>query len=195
LLTGRQCRKVENTPKRKEEKENDMNTVQNSRNTMQPRKPLHWLRFLKTVTAAAVLTATVGMAGTALAAVVSDYSMIVGDSSVQIGDALPVWTATFNTGGRETSNAFLTLNVANLTATSSAVAVRINGTIVGYIYPYTGAPSTHWYSQTIAFSGSVLHNGSNEIEVRAVSYPGASYGDIYDDFFLKGVICHFKQDV
>jgi hypothetical protein len=170
-----------------------MNSTPNSRNTMPRRNPVRWLRFLKTATAAAILTATVGMAGTALAAVVSDYTMIVGDASVQIGDVRPVWTQTFNTGGREISNAFLTLNVANLTATGSSVAVRINGTIVGYIYPYPGAPATHWYSQTIAFSGSVLHNGNNEIEVRAVSYPGASYGDIYDDFFLKGVICHFKQ--
>jgi hypothetical protein len=146
-------------------------------------------------TAAAVLTASVGMTGAAFAAVVSDYTVIRGDTSVQIGDALPVWTQTFNTGGRLTSNAFLTLNVSNLTATGTSVEVRINGTIVGYIRPYTGAPSSHWYSQTIVFSGSVLYDGDNEIEVRAVSYPGANYGDIYDDFFLKGVVCHFKQQV
>jgi hypothetical protein len=174
------------------DKEHQMISVNNM---MQERKPTQWLRFFKTVTAVAVLIVTVGMVVTASAVVLSDYEIIQDNTPILIGDANPVWQKTFNTGGRRTSGAFLTLNVAGLTFAVSDVEVRINHTIVGHIHPYTGREETaeNWYSQTIVFSGSVLHDGDNEIEIRAVSFPGATPDNIYDDFFLKSVICHFRQ--
>jgi len=163
------------------------------KNTMQQRKPMQWLRAFKTVTAVAVLIATGGMAATAFAVVLSDYAIIQDNTSIRIGDTRPVWEKTFNTGGRRTSEAFLTLNVSGLTFAVTDVEVRINNTIIGYIHPYTGETADNWYSQTIVFPGSVLHDGNNEIEIRAVSSPGATAPDIYDDFYLKSVICHFHQ--
>jgi len=177
------------------DKENEMKSVQKNKNMMQQRKPMQWLRSFKTATAVAVLIAIVGMATTAFAVVLSDYAVIQDDTPIPIGDGNPVWNKTFNTGGRRTSEAFLTLNVAGLTFAVSGAEVRINNTIVGHIHPYTGQVETqeNWYSQTIVFPGFVLHDGDNEIEIRAVSFPGATPGNIYDDFFLKSVICHFHQ--
>jgi hypothetical protein len=173
------------------DKENEMEAV---KNTLQQRNPVQWLRSFKTATAVAVLIAIVGMAATAFAVVLSDYTVIQ-DTPILIGDANPVWNKAFNTGGRQTSEAFLRLDVAGLTFAVNDVEVRINHTIVGHIHPYAGLVETaeNWYSQTIVFSGSVLHDGNNEIEIRAVSFPGATPGNIYDDFFLKSVICHFHQ--
>jgi hypothetical protein len=154
-------------------------------------------RGLKAV-AAAMVTITLGVCGAALATVVSDYSLIRGDAPVRIGDGAAVWEASFNTGGRRaSSDSFLTLNIKGLTMAVHVVEVRLNDVVVGYIYPYAGgvAASENWYSQTIAFEGNKLRDGNNELEIRAVTFPGAIAGDIYDDFFLKDVVCHFKQEV
>jgi|RhiMetdeSRZDD1v2_1073273.scaffolds.fasta_scaffold108850_4 hypothetical protein len=177
------------------DKENEMKSVQKNKHTMQQRNPMQWLCSCKTATAVVVLIASVGMAAPAFAVVLSDYTVIQNDTSILIGDGNPVWNKTFNTGGRQTSEAFLTLNVAGLTFAVSGVEVRINHIIVGHIHPYAGLVETaeNWYSQTIVFPGSVLHDGNNEIEIRAVSFPGATPGNIFDDFFLKSVICHFHQ--
>src|SRR5262245_31590446 len=108
------------------DKEHKMISV---KNTMQDRNPMPWLRSFKTVTAVAVLIATVGMAAAAFAVVLSDYEIIQDNTPILIGDANPVWQKTFNTGGRQTSGAFLTLNVSGLTFAVSDVEVRINNII------------------------------------------------------------------
>lgn len=176
-----------------------MKSVQNNKNTMQQRKPMPWLHSFKTAIAAAVLTATVGMAGIALAAVLSDYTVIQNETPVRIGDGQKVWRQPFNTGGRRTSEAFLTLNVKGLTFAESGAEVWINGHFVGSIHPYDGREATdeNWYSQTIVFSGSFLNPGDgkdNEIQIWAVTFPGANSSNLYDDFFVKSVICHFHQE-
>jgi len=45
----------------------------------------------------------------------------------------------------------------------------------------------------IAMDGSTLNNGNNEIQIEAVGFPGATNTNKFDDFFLKDVICFFKQ--
>jgi hypothetical protein len=128
--------------------------------------------------------------------VLCDFQVIRGDNAVKIGDGSPEWETTFNTGGRRSSgHAFLMFNVKGLTHTNDSVPVRVNNTEVGRIYPYGGEGETanRWYTQLINIGGGVLRDGNNEIEIPAVSWPGAGPGNLYDDFFLKDVICFFQQ--
>jgi hypothetical protein len=128
--------------------------------------------------------------------VVSDFTLIQGDTPVTIGDALPVWEKTFNTGGRESgSPAFLIFNVRGLTVTNVNVVVKINNVEVGQIRRYGGDGdiANNWYTQMIAVSGSQLNNGNNEIQIQAVGWPGAEAGNLFDDFQLKDVVCFFHQ--
>ena len=128
--------------------------------------------------------------------VVSDFTLIRGDSVVTIGDSLPVWETTFNTGGRESgSPAFLIFNVRGLTATTVNVAVKINNQEVGQIRRYGGDGDivNNWYTQMIAVDGSTLNNGNNELQIQAVGWPGAEAGNLFDDFQLKDVVCFFHQ--
>ena len=128
--------------------------------------------------------------------VLCDFTLIRDNDAVTIGDADDTWQATFNTGGRESgSPAFLIFNVRGLTATNVNVVVEINDEEVGQIRRYGGDGdiNNNWYTQMIAFSGSTLNNGNNEIKIQAVSWPGAEEGDLYDDFQLKDVVCFFHQ--
>ena len=101
---------------------------------------------------------------------VCDFTLVVDDSPVTIGDADPEWEKTFNTGGRNrNSPAFLIFNVRYLTHTRKDVDVRINNDVVGQIYNYypggSGVNETdvndpnknrqadHYYTQMIAMSG------------------------------------------
>jgi hypothetical protein len=75
--------------------------------------------------------------------VLSDFTLIRGDSPVSIGDGFPVWETTFNTGGRESgSPAFLIFNVKGLTHTDVDVAVRVHNVVVGHIRRYPGGDDT-----------------------------------------------------
>ena len=126
--------------------------------------------------------------------VVCDLKVIQGDSVRRIGDGATLWEKNFNTSGRYAGgNAILMLMVSGLTVTNSDVNVRINNQNVGKIEHYNGAKSNHWFSQIINIGGGILKNGNNEIEIQAVSYPGASAGDIFDDFYIKDVVCIFQQ--
>jgi hypothetical protein len=128
--------------------------------------------------------------------VLSDFTMIRGDSAVTIGDGLPTWETTFNTGGRESSSpAFLIFNVRGLTHTNVDVAVRINNAVVGHIRRYPGQDETasYWFTQMIAVDGSTLKDGNNELQINAVTFPGASNTNLFDDFELKDVVCFFPQ--
>lgn len=132
--------------------------------------------------------------------VICDFTVIHGDDSVLIGDGHEEWDETFNTGGRNSysdGGAFLLLNVRGLTHTDRDVDVQINGRSVGKIRHYGGQKETagYWFTQMIHFPSSILHDGDNRIEIRAVTWPGTTPANRFDDFELKDVICFFKQTV
>lgn len=85
------------------------------------------------------------------------------------------------------------LMVKGLTVTESKVDVKINDTSVGNIFPYTGADPNHWFTQIINIDSGTLQDGDNELQIEAVSWPKAGPGDIYDDFYLRDVVCIFQQ--
>lgn len=134
--------------------------------------------------------------------VLCDFTQIVGDTPVTIGDGLPVWEASFGTGGRvSTETALLIFNVRGLTYANTNVNVKINNSTVGQIHRYGGLTNAerddtanYWYTQMIAVSGSTLKaDGNNEIQIEAVGFPGATNTNKFDDFQLKDVICFFHQ--
>jgi len=128
--------------------------------------------------------------------VVSDFTLIRGDSVVTIGDGLPLWEATFGTGGRVASEpALLIFNVRGLTVANANVIVKINNEEVGQIRRYGGDGDivNNWYTQMIAVGGDQLNDGNNELQITAVGWPGAEAGNLFDDFQLKDVVCFFHQ--
>lgn len=127
--------------------------------------------------------------------VVCDLQVIQGDATRRLGDGgATVWEKNFNTGGRYAAgDAILMLMVKGLTATQSDVDVKINNKHVGRIEHYNGADSRHWFTQIINIGAGILKSGNNEIQIEAVSWPGARAGDIYDDFWIKDVVCIFQQ--
>ncbi len=125
--------------------------------------------------------------------VVCDFVVIQGDSSRRIGDTSTLWEKNFNTGGLNgKGSAFLMFMVKGLTATDSDVDVKINNMSVGKIF-HSNSEDTGWYTQIINIGTGVLNDGSNELQIEAVSFPGATPGNIYDDFYIRDVICFFKQ--
>lgn len=126
--------------------------------------------------------------------VVCDIQVIQGDASRRIGDGASLWEKTFNTGGRHSGGkAILMLMVKGLTATDTTVDVKINNKSVGKIFNYNGAPSSHWFTQIINIGSGILNNGDNELQIEAVSWPGAKPGNIFDDFYVRDVVCIFQQ--
>jgi len=133
--------------------------------------------------------------------VLCDFIQIRGDTPVTIGDEQSSWEENFNTGGRHApGTAFLIFNVRGLTFTNINVNVKINNQVIGQIARYGGLndaertdTANYWYTQMIAMDGSTLNNGNNEIQIEAVGFPGATNTNKFDDFFLKDVICFFKQ--
>ena len=126
--------------------------------------------------------------------VVCDIQVIQGDNTRKIGDGAVIWEKSFNTGGRYSGGkAILMFMVAGLTATNSDVNIKINNTVVGKIEHYNGADNRHWFTQIVNIGGGILHNGNNELQIEAVSWPGATAENLYDDFLLKDVVCIFQQ--
>lgn len=126
--------------------------------------------------------------------VLSDFTVIQGDVNRRVGDGATLWEKTFNTGGRHPGGqAILTLMVKGLTETNSDVDVKINNVSVGKIFHYKGANPNHWFSQTINIGGGILNNGDNELQLEAVTWPGATPNNLFDDFFLRDVVCFFQQ--
>lgn len=127
--------------------------------------------------------------------VVCDIKVIQGDAARRIGDGgVTLWEKTFNTGGRHAGGeAVLMLMVKGLTSANTDVDVLINNTKVGVIEHYNGADSSHWFTQIINIGGGILNNGNNELQIQAVSFPGAGPGNLFDDFFVKDVVCTFQQ--
>jgi hypothetical protein len=129
--------------------------------------------------------------------VLSDFTLIRGDNPVTIGDGTPLWEATFGTGGRVASEAALLIfNVRGLTSTNVDVVVKVNNVQVGTIRRYGGDGdiANNWYTQMIAVGGSQLNDGFNELQIAAVGWPGATSGNLFDDFELKDVVCFFHQE-
>ena len=128
-----------------------------------------------------------------------NFTVIQGDQPALIGEGHEEFDRPFNTGGRRPyadKGAFLMLSVQGLTHTDRDVDVQVNGVSVGKICHYGGQNETagYWFTQTIHFGSNILNDGDNRIEIRAVTWPGATPTNRFDDFWLKDVICFFKQN-
>ena len=123
-----------------------------------------------------------------------DFQVIQGDAVKRLGDGgETVWRKNFETRGEPGGMAVLMFMVAGLTVANSDVRIRVNERDVGKIEHYNGADARHWFSQIVNIGPNILNDGMNEIEIRAVSWSGATEGDLWDDFFIKDVICFFQQ--
>jgi hypothetical protein len=113
-------------------------------------------------------------------AVVSDYTMIVGDTPKNIGGG--VVELPFDTGGRhQPKEAFLIFSVKGL---NTVTPVKVNNVEVGKLQP--NPTQGHWYTQMVYMTGSQLNNGANELQLEAVGV---------DNFQIRQVTCFFGQDV
>ncbi|MEM7064547.1 MAG: hypothetical protein AAF572_15465 [Cyanobacteria bacterium P01_B01_bin.77] len=141
-----------------------------------------------------------------------DFTLIVGDSPVTIGDTNPQWEVSFDSGARDANSpAFLIFNVRGLTHSTRDVEVKVNGIEVGRIHNYRpgGADidrttinqpeklrqQDHWYTQMIALDGNKLNSrdNSNRINIKAVDFPERRGTNVKDDFQIKDMICFFHQ--
>ena len=125
--------------------------------------------------------------------VVSDFTVIQ-QAGLVIGDrGTRLFEKKFSAAGRSTSgHAYLQLMVKGLTG-SGDLAVRVNGRTVGVIESQPGDDARHWSTQLIPFPSSVLHDGDNELEIRAK--PSSIERDSFDDCKIQAVVCCFKQAV
>ena len=132
---------------------------------------------------------------------VADFTVIQGDANRRVGDGALLWEKEFRTEKRlGRSPAFLMLMVKGLTYATDAVVVKINNIDVGRIYPdrwhdnvHREAAKNHWSTQIINIGSGVLNNGVNELQLEAVGYPESTATDHFDDFYVRDVICFFKQ--
>ena len=117
---------------------------------------------------------------------VSDFVFIRGDANRTIGDnGLTIWESNFNaTTVSRSTRGVLMFMVRGLTLAEENVEVRINNQVIGQIFRYEGADSSYWFTQIIQVDTGVLVPEDNELEIRAIGYPGASAGDLFDDFVL-----------
>lgn len=126
--------------------------------------------------------------------VLCDFIVIQGDVNRRLGDGATLWEKNFNTGGRHPGGAaILMLMVKGLTSADMNVDVKINGKGVGKIFRYKGAHAQDWFTQIINIGPGTLKDGDNEIQLEAVSWPGASATNLFDDFYLRDVVCFFQQ--
>jgi hypothetical protein len=132
----------------------------------------------------------------------SNFTQIINDTPVTLGDANTLLEKRFRTPGfSKNGAAFLILNVRSLTSAGS-VAVSINNTIVGHIDPYPELDSanrknagSHWHTQMIAFGGGTLRSGDNEFQIQAVERTvGERAGDSRDNYVIKNVNCFYHQE-
>lgn len=128
-------------------------------------------------------------------AIVSNFKLVVGDRPITIGDSNPVWRGTFSTPPQvQPQPAVLMFNVKDLTSTKTPVDIKINRVSVGQIIPYSHEKESVWHTQMVAFDGGTL-TGTNEIEIAAVGFPGATRTNKLDNFQIKDMICFFHQRV
>ncbi len=131
--------------------------------------------------------------------VVCNFTQIIGDSPITIGDMRQVWEQNFSTPGRQSNHpAFLIFNIRGLTYATEKVSVRVNNVVVGSLVPYAAANDAardmlggHWFTQMVALTGSQLNDGQNELQINAIGYPGSSADNAFDDFMVKNVSCFY----
>jgi len=130
-----------------------------------------------------------------------EFTQIVGDDPVVIGDSKPVWEANFDTEGRKSSgSAFLVFNVRGLALADADVKVKVNNQLVGKIFRHgsfgacaQSGNAEYWHTQMITLSGSMLKDGANEIQIEAIGVVGEKKAASRDDFELKDLMCFFHQ--
>ncbi len=127
--------------------------------------------------------------------VVSDFVVIQGDETKKIGDGATLWEKNFGTGGCKTDEyAFLMLMVKQLSHSTEPVNVKINNKVIGKIFPHLGADGEYWFTEIMNIEKGTLKDGSNELQIEAIGHPGSTAGNMYDDFYVRDVICFFKQE-
>ncbi|MEC4817398.1 MAG: hypothetical protein SAK29_29610 [Scytonema sp. PMC 1069.18] len=108
---------------------------------------------------------------------------IVGDSPVPI--TAQVWKKNFNPGERKSGQtAFLIFNIRGITHTS--VSVKVNNKLIRQIAPDPSSNASYWYTQKIALDASLLRNGNNEVQIKAIGNPA-------EQFWVKNMVCFFHQ--
>lgn len=135
-------------------------------------------------------------------ALASNFTLIVGDSPVTIGDSQLTWEKKFETPGRaRNQNVIIMFNLRGLVVATTSVEVKINDKVVGKLVPYACPDgqdklfAKNWYTQTIALGGADLNDGTNEIQINAVTYPDTTPNDVFDDFAVKDVSCFYHVNV
>jgi hypothetical protein len=129
--------------------------------------------------------------------IINNFQVIQGNQAQKIGDrGTDLWVESFNTRGRYSNGqAILTFMVRGLTDSDQDVDVLINDTVVGSIGHYYGGDPRHWFSQTVQIDEGVLRNGENTLRIEATGLPVPRPGNLYDDFYIKDVVCFFQQEV
>jgi hypothetical protein len=121
---------------------------------------------------------------------------LIGDAKEQIGDVREEWIKDFKMKDCDTKkSAILMYMVRGLTSTNEKPIVKINDKPIGKIIPYKGQDSKHYFTQMLNIQPAILKDtDANRIKVEAVSWPGATEGNIYDDFDLRNmyIIYHMK---
>ena len=114
-----------------------------------------------------------------------NIKVIQGDANKGIGDTGGmIWEKDFDMDN-PSGSAIIMLMVKGLTATESTVDVKINNKSIGKIFPYTDGNPDHWFTQVMNVGSGHLKNGSNELQIEAVSHSGARPGNIFDDFTIR----------
>lgn len=115
--------------------------------------------------------------------VLADFAEVLGDQGQPIGVAqgnASVALPPFNTGGRLGGHsAFLMFLASGL---QGSAGIFVNGQHVGAVFP-TG-PGNVVSTQMASFSGAVLKDGTNTVELRNVT----------EAFHLRNVYCFFHQN-
>ena len=128
---------------------------------------------------------------------VSDFTTIVGDTNIRIGDGSHEtgFTRTFNTGGRHPmGNAFISFMVKGLTVTTEHPDVFVNDVKVGDLFNNRGGLVNQWQTQSVSLGGNQLNDGNNVIRIVPATYAGGG-SDNFDDFYIRNVVCHYQQIV
>lgn len=123
-----------------------------------------------------------------------NFIVIQGDENKVLGDRGDAkWEKTFNTAGRRSGGeAILMLMVKGLTATRDAL-VKINNVRVGQIFHCIYENRDYWFTQIIDIGPDILKDGDNQLQIVAASLPHPKPGELYDDFYIRDVICFFHQ--
>ena len=144
-------------------------------------------------------------------AIVTDMTVILDDYAKRIGDPNPERIFEFETLNRKTNRrAILMFMVRGLNHATDSVPIYINDEEVGSIKPerwynddvgeelgekLRKAARRFWRTQIVEFAGDYLKSsGDNKLRIHAVGFPESSETNQYDDFWIRDIVCHFKQE-